>query len=63
MNVENFSRLAAAIFLLIALLQLIRALAGFQVMAGQMVVPVWPSWLAFIVFGILAWLGFTARRG
>ncbi len=63
MTMENFSRLAAAIFTLIAVAQLIRALMGLQVMAGSIVVPVWPSWLAFIVFGVLAWLGFTAKRG
>ena len=63
MSLENFGRLAAAIFAIIAGLQLIRALMGVQVMAGNMTVPVWPSWLAFIAFGTLAWLGFTARRG
>jgi hypothetical protein len=31
--------------------------------AGGMMVPVWPSWIAVMVFGGLAWLGFTARRG
>jgi hypothetical protein len=63
MTVENFCRLAAAIFTLIALAQLTRALIGIQVVAGGMMVPVWPSWIAVMVFGGLAWLGFTARRG
>ena len=62
MTTENFSRLAAAIFTLIAILQLSRALIGVQVMAGQMMVPLWPSWLAFIVFGVLALVGFRAKK-
>jgi hypothetical protein len=63
MQTESYCRLAAAIFTLIALLQMTRVLMGFQVMAGQMMVPFWLSWLAVVVFGGLAWLGFTAKRG
>lgn len=62
MRMEHYCRLAAAIFTLIALAQLARALAGVEVMAGRVMIPLWLSWLAAIVLALLAWLGFTARR-
>ena len=61
MTSQSFSRLAAAIFALGALAQLSRALMGFNMMAGSMMVPLWASWLAAIVLGLLAWAGFTAQ--
>jgi hypothetical protein len=59
---ETFSKLAAIVFALGALLQLGRALYGMPMMAGTMMVPFWASWIAVLFFGGLAWLGFTARR-
>jgi hypothetical protein len=61
MTTQGFSRLAAAVFAIGALAQLGRALMGFNMMAGSMMVPVWASWIAAIVFGLLAWAGFMAR--
>ena len=63
MTLENFSRLAAVVFALGALGQLARAVFGVSMMAGSMMVPVWASWIAFLVFAGLAWMGFTAKRG
>jgi hypothetical protein len=62
MTTATFSRLAAAIFTVIAILQLGRALLGIPVTAGSMTMPLWPSWTAAVVFATLAWLGFTAGR-
>ena len=62
MNAASYARLAGAIFAVIALLQLARAVAGWPVTVGNVTMPVWPSWVAFAVAGGLAWLGFTARR-
>jgi len=61
MNASSYARLAGAIFAVIALLQLARAVAGWPVTVGDITMPVWPSWVAFAVAGGLAWLGFTAR--
>jgi hypothetical protein len=60
MTAENYSRLAGAIFALVAALQLLRALAGWPVTVGDTAVPLWASWVAFVVAGGLAWLGFTS---
>jgi NAD/NADP transhydrogenase beta subunit len=63
MNASSYARLAGAVFAVIALLQLARALAGWPVITvGGATMPVWPSWIAFVVAGALAWLGLTASR-
>jgi hypothetical protein len=66
MTVRSYALLAAAIFAVIAVLQLARALLGYpitvQTASGAMSVPVWPSWLAFVACALLAWLGFNASR-
>ena len=61
MNASSYARLAGAIFAVIALLQLARAVAGWPVTIGGVTMPIWPSWIAVVVAGALAWLGFTAR--
>ena len=61
MSSQSFSRLAAIIFALGALAQLSRALMGFNMMAGSMMVPLWLSWIAALALGLLAWLGFMAQ--
>jgi hypothetical protein len=60
MTAQQFSRLAAIIFAIIALLQLWRAISGFEVAVGGEIMPIWPSWIAAFVAGFLAYLGFTA---
>jgi len=62
MTAYRFSRLAAAIFAIIALLQLLRAFTGFEIAVGGEIIPVWPSWIAAIVAGFLAYLGVTASE-
>ena len=66
MTARSYSLLAAVIFAVIAILQLMRALLGLQITvetsSGPMTVPLWPSWIAFAAVGLLAWLGFSASR-
>jgi hypothetical protein len=62
MTATSYSRLAAAIFAVIALLQLMRALTGWPITVGNTAMPVWPSWVACVVSTGLAWVGFTASR-
>ena len=62
MTTENYSRLAGLIFAIIAVLQLARALSGWPLTVGTTSIPVWASWVAFIVAAILAWLGYEASR-
>jgi len=51
------SLVAAIVFWLIALAQLLRVLFRVEVKAGGLDIPLWPSVLAVIVFGALGiWL-------
>ena len=63
MTERSYARLAAAIFAIIALLQLTRALGAWPpIMVGTAMMPEWPSWVAFVVTAGLAWLGYKASR-
>ena len=63
MTPQNYSRLAALIFAIVAVLQLVRALGGWPVTVGGTVsIPLWASWTACVVAAVLAWLGFDASR-
>jgi len=63
MNASSYARLAAIVFAIVAILQLARAVAGWPIAIGTVEAPVWASWVACVVAGILAWLGFSASRG
>jgi hypothetical protein len=45
-----------------ALVQLVRAVSGWEIMLNGTPIPVWPSWLAGGGGLVLAWLGYTASR-
>ncbi|WP_065750074.1 hypothetical protein [Bradyrhizobium paxllaeri] len=62
MNMRTFCTLAAAIFALIALLQLIRIVMGWSVALNGVDVPFWPSWIAVVVAAALSLVGFRATR-
>jgi hypothetical protein len=51
------------VFALIGAGHLWRVLAGWPVSIGAWAVPMWPSWVAIVVAGALAWQGcWVARR-
>ena len=52
--------IAAAIFALIALLQLLRIVMGWSVTLNSVDVPLWASWIAVAVAGALSLIGFRA---
>ena len=63
MTAKNYSRLAALIFAIVAVLQLARAVSGLPVTVGSTIsIPLWASWIACVVAAVLAWLGFNASR-
>ena len=63
MIAKNYSRLAALIFTIVAVLQLARAVSGWPVTVGTTIsIPLWASWIACVVAAGLAWLGFDASR-
>lgn len=63
MTAKNYSRLAALIFAIIAVLQFARAVSGWPVTVGTIIsIPLWASWIACVVAAVFAWLGFDASR-
>jgi len=52
--VKPFTTVAVALFALIAVAHLLRLFAGWEVIVGGFVVPVWVSWLGLIAAGGLA---------
>ena len=62
MTAMKLRRLAAVIFAIVAVLQLARALLGAEVKVGSASIPLWASWIAFLVVSLLAWLGFTTTH-
>jgi hypothetical protein len=63
MSTKDYSRLAAIIFSIIALAQLVRAVSGWPIIIGATTsIPLWASWVVCVVAGVLAWLGFNAAR-
>ena len=62
MSTRSFCLLAAAVFGLVALLQLLRALLGWPISIDGYAVPVMASWIAAIVAAALAWLGYSAAQ-
>jgi hypothetical protein len=62
MTAQSYTRLAAVIFAIIAVLQAARAIGGWPVTIDGTSVPIWGSWIACAVAAGLAWLGFSAWR-
>ncbi len=59
---SKYNSVSGVIFGLVALLQAVRAIAGWAVQIGSFQVPVWFSWIVVIVAGSLAVWAFRSRR-
>jgi hypothetical protein len=59
---SSYASVSGAIFGLVALLQAVRAIAGWTVQIGPLTVPVWFSGVAALVAGGLAVWAFRLRR-
>jgi hypothetical protein len=60
---HQYSLLAALVFALVAVLQIVRAGARLPITIGQTSIPIWASWVACGVAIVLAWLGYAASQG
>ena len=52
----------ATLFSLIAVLRVLRLLRGWQVTIGDVVVPLWVSWIGLAIAGYLAYEGVKISR-
>ncbi len=62
MDPRNYSRLAAVIFAIIALLQLVRVVLAWDIMLNGVAIPLFVSGMACFLAAAMAWLGFGASR-
>ncbi len=53
-NVKNYLYVSAAIFGIVALVHIVRALAGWTFQIGPVDLPVLASWVGFVITGVLA---------
>ena len=60
MTAKSFCGLAAAIFMLVALVQVTRAALAWSLVIDGYDIPVWASWIAFVIASGLSFLGFRA---
>jgi hypothetical protein len=59
---KPFTTIAVVLFSLIALLQLLRVLSGWEVLVNGMPIPLWASGLAFVVATGLAAMVWREKR-
>ena len=58
MDQRAYNTVTAVLFLIIAVLHLLRILFGWTAQISGLDMPLWASWLAVIVTGALAYFGF-----
>ena len=57
MNIKTFSLVAGVVFGVVAVIQILRVVMGWEVMIGGWSVPMWFSWIAIAVAGFLSVTG------
>jgi len=57
MNIKTFSLVAGVVFGVVAVIQILRIVMGWDVMIGGWAVPIWFSWIAAPVAGFLSFTG------
>ncbi|KAF0143395.1 MAG: hypothetical protein FD156_2656 [Nitrospirae bacterium] len=60
---KPFTKIAIAVFSLVAILHLLRLVFGWEVIVSGMIVPVWFSAIGFIIAAGLAFLLWRENRG
>jgi hypothetical protein len=63
MSEKIFVTTAAVIFGLVALLHLLRIVMGWSIVIDAWTVPMWLSWIAFVVAGVLSYFGMRSAKG
>jgi hypothetical protein len=61
LNRQTYMTVTATLFLVVAIVHLLRIIFGWQVEIGGLSIPFWVSWLGVLAAGALAYLGFTQR--
>jgi uncharacterized membrane protein YhaH (DUF805 family) len=62
LNRKTYMTVTATLFLVVAIMHLLRIIFGWQVEIGGLGIPFWASWLGVLVAGALSYFGFTQYR-
>jgi len=62
MRQKTFTRMAGVVFVVVAVLHLLRILLGWEAVVGGWHVPLWFSWLALAFAGFLGYAAFKLSR-
>ncbi|HEY9583772.1 MAG TPA: hypothetical protein VJI66_02310 [Candidatus Paceibacterota bacterium] len=62
MTKKDFLSIVSALFLIIGIIHLIRIVSGWDVQVGDLMIPVWASWVGVIVAFYLSFQGFKLRK-
>ena len=62
MNQKTFTVTAGIVFVIVAVLHVMRLFFGWEAIIGGWHVPLWISWLALAASGYLAYTAFTLGR-
>lgn len=62
MNQKTFSAIVAPIFLIIAVLHILRIVYGWTAVIGGWMLPLWLSWAALVISAYLAYTGFRLSK-
>ena len=62
MSQKTFSLVAGVIFLVIALMHVLRLVLKWEAVVNGRTMPMWASWAAIVVAGYLAYEGFRLSR-
>ena len=63
MDQRTYNILTASLFLIVAVLHLLRLAFGWPARIGALDIPQWASWLALAITGGLAYFGFRLSAG
>lgn len=56
----EFTKVASVVFGVVAILHLLRAVAGLELIIGTVSLPAWASWFAFLFVGGLSYWGWKS---
>ena len=62
MDRNQYLTVAGTIFVIVALAHLVRAVMDWPIVIAGWIVPIWLSWLAFVIAGALGYLGLSLAK-
>jgi hypothetical protein len=62
MKNQTYSKVAGTVFLVIALMHLLRIINGWEASISGWAAPLWLSWLGLVAGSVLAYFGFRSAK-